>query len=610
MSVAKPVLEYVNAIKTKLEFRSALSTAGEMLRYQKKYIHFLIAIVLVSILRSYLFTQEPLYTAQIIDQISGAGYYDSLQNLLLKIVLSLIGWGVTNFLCVYLCGYTAQLTIRDMRTRYYDALQEKSFGFYDTVGVGDLISRATMDIQMVDMFLRTWLNVLCNAIFTIIATFTVMFSMNLSLSLVSLVTIPLVFYLQSTLFISTMPMFRKMQLIMGRLGSYIQQDIIGMKNVRIFRQEREMEEGFKQAEEIYVETAIEAGKIQSLYTPSAEAALQLGIAAIYVWGVHLILAPVPVLTIGNIILFTRFMMRQTMPLRDLSQMTGGLINSTAGYERVKEIIDAPVDVADHPGAREIKIATGEVEFRNVNFEYVKGRGVLKNINFVAKPGEKIALLGATGSGKTTLTYLIPRFYDVSSGTVLIDGVDIREYKLSSLRKQIGLVLQDVFLFVGTIRENIAFGKPKASMAEVVSAAKFAHIDEFIDSLPDRYESIIGERGITLSGGQKQRMTIARALLANPKILILDDSLSFVDARTERDIQQALEEAEKNRTTFIIAQRLSTIKNADRIMVLENGEIAEFGTHYELMARGSIYKRIYETQFLDKAPEEILREGWK
>jgi len=300
------------------------------------------------------------------------------------------------------------------------------------------------------------------------------------------------------------------------------------------------------------------------------------------------------------------MMRLTMPIRNLSQLFGSWINTSAALERIREIINAPVEVADESEAKEIPIEKGEVEFRDVNFEYVKDRPILKNINFKVREGEKIAILGATGSGKTTLIYLVPRFYDVTTGSISIDGTDVRHFKLSSLRGQIGLVLQDVFLFSGTLRDNIAFGKPDASMEEVISVAKLARIHDFIESLPEGYSSMVGERGVTLSGGQKQRITIARALIVNPKILILDDSLSFVDAKTEQEIQQAIEEAMKGRTTFIIAQRLSTIKNADRILVLSNGEIAELGTHNELMAKDGIYKRIYETQFLEKAPEEILR----
>jgi ABC-type multidrug transport system fused ATPase/permease subunit len=244
----------------------------------------------------------------------------------------------------------------------------------------------------------------------------------------------------------------------------------------------------------------------------------------------------------------------------------------------------------------------------VTFGYVKDRPVLANISFTVQPGEKIAILGATGSGKSSLIYLIPRFYDIQSGSIKIDGADIREFKLASLRQQIGVVLQDVFLFSGTIRENIAFGKPDASLDEVVQAAKSARIHDFIESLPSGYDTPVGERGITLSGGQKQRITIARALVSNPRILIMDDSLSFVDAKTEQEIQAAIEEATKTRTTLIIAQRFSTIKTAEKILVLENGSVAEFGTHEELIAKDGVYKRVYETQFVQKASPMLEEAG--
>jgi ATP-binding cassette subfamily B protein len=305
------------------------------------------------------------------------------------------------------------------------------------------------------------------------------------------------------------------------------------------------------------------------------------------------------LTIGGLTLFSRYMMRMTFPLRDLSMLSGMWINASAGIERIYEVMNIPVDVENKPNAKEMIIEKGEVEFEDVTFGYVKERPVLRNISFKVKSGEKIAILGSTGSGKTSLIYLIPRFYDINSGSIRIDNIDIRDFKLSSLRGQIGLVLQDVFIFTGTIKDNIAYGKPQASLDEIINVAKMARIHDFIDGLPDKYNTPVGERGATLSGGQKQRMTIARALLMNPKILIFDDSLSFVDARTEQEIQEAINEAVRGRACFIIAQRLSSIKNADRIMVLDNGEIAEFGTHDELMTKDGMYKRIYETQFLDQ-----------
>jgi len=608
MSVAKPTLEYVKEIQIQTDIPRSMRAFKRLLKCHRPYLHFFILIVALSALRSYLFALEPLYTSQIIDQVIVQGGHDLLLGLVLNIVLSVVAFGIVNFVITYVNGYASQLIIRDVRSDYYASLQNKSFKFYDSNAVGDLLSRATMDLQSVDMFLRTWVNVLTNAIFTVVTVFGVMYSINPTMSLISVIPMPFIFYFTTRLWTTTMPLFRKMMQILGRLGAYVQQNILGMKNVRIFGREREMEEGFEEVEKVFVDTAITAGRIQSKYMPSAQAILTLGITMVYVYGGNLIAAPSAVLTIGGLTLFARYMMRMSFPLRDLSMLSGMWINASAGIERVYELMDLPGDVENKPDSREIMIHRGEVEFRDVTFGYAKGRPVLKNVSFKANSGEKIAILGATGSGKTSLIYLIPRFYDVDSGSILIDGVDVRSFKPSSLRRQTGLVLQDVFIFSGTIKSNIEFGRPGASMDEVVSAAKLARIHDFIETLPQGYDTTVGERGVTLSGGQKQRLTIARALLANPKILILDDSLSFVDAKTEQEIQEAIDEAMKGRTCFIIAQRLSTIKNADKIMVLDNGEIAEFGTHSELMARGYIYKRIYETQFLEKAPEELLEAG--
>ena len=608
MSVAKPVLAYANSIKTQAELSRSVEAFKRLLKYQKKYVHFIIFIIILCILRSYLFTLEPLYTSQIIDEVIVAGHQELLFDLVMKIMVTVIIFGILNLVIGYVHGYFAQMVTRDVRSDYYSSLQSKSFNFFDSTAVGDLVSRATMDLQVVGDFLRTWVSVLANAVFTILIVFTIIYTISPTMSLISIVPMIPIFYLTTQLWMKTMPMFRKMMLILGRLGAYVQQNIIGMKVVRIFQREHEMEDGFKQVEQIFVDTAIGAGKIQSKYMPSGQAILTLGITMVYVYAGSLIASPATLFTIGDLTLFVRYMMRLSFPLRDLSMLSGTWINASAGLERVYEMIDAPVEVADKPDAQDVTIEKGEVEFRNVTFGYDKQKPVLKNLNFTVKSGEKIAILGATGSGKTSLIFDIPRFYDVNSGSILIDGVDVRRFKLSSLRKQMGIVLQDVFMFSGTIKENIAFGKPDASMDEITQAAEHAQIHDFIQSLPEGYETAIGERGITLSGGQRQRLTIARALLTNPRILILDDSLSFVDAKTEQQIQDAIKEAMKGRTCFIIAQRLSTIKDADKIMVLDNGEIAEFGTHNELMTKGKIYHRIYQTQFLEKAPEEILEVG--
>jgi ATP-binding cassette subfamily B protein len=605
MSVAKPILDYVKTIKTQAGLIGSAGTFRRILKYHRPYLLLFIGIFGLAVFAAYLFTLEPLFTAQIIDLVITQGKQDLLPGLVSNIVLAVIGFGIVNFVVSYGQGYLAQMVTRDLRSDYYSSLQLKSFRFYDASAVGDLVSRATMDMQAVEAFVRTWLGMLTNALFVVAIAFVIMYSVNPTMSLIAIAPLPLVFYLTAQLWVKTMPLFRKMMLILGRLGAYVQQNIVGMKIVRIFRREDELDEGFKEIEKVFVDTAITAGKIQSKYMPTGPAIVTLGIVGVYIYGGNLIAAPAAMLTIGGLTLFSRYLMRLSFPLRDLSMLSGTWINASAGLERIYQIIDLPVDVKDSSDASDITIEKGQIEFRKVTFGYVKDRPVLTNITFKVNPGEKIAILGATGSGKTSLVYLIPRFYDASSGRILIDGKDIKNFKISSLRQQVGLVLQDVFIFTGTIKDNVAFSRPDASMGEIMDAAKHARIHDFIMSLPEGYNTIVGERGVTLSGGQRQRITIARALLVKPKILILDDALSFVDAKTEKEIQEALEEAMKGKTSFIIAQRLSTIKNADKIMILDNGEIAEFGTHKELMTRSQVYRRIYETQFIQSAPEKLL-----
>ncbi len=611
MSIAKPLLDYAKSLKPQKGFTQSFSAFKRLLQYHRRYPWHVAAIVVLAVVRSILFSLEPLYTSNIIIYVIGPPTNTSLlMGYLLVIVLAGIGYAITNFILTYVHGVMSQYIVRDVRSEYYRSLQTKSFSFYDSVGVGDLTSRATVDLQLVDMFLRTWLGTVLNAVFTTIVIIAIILPISPTMTLISLATMPLIFYFTTRLWIDTMPLFRNMQLIMGRLTSYIQQNIIGMKTVRIFRREKDVVDGFKQVEDVYVNTAITAGKIQSIYMPLGPALLTLGAALVYVYAGITLGVPYSALAveqIGYLILFVRYMMRLTFPIRDASQTLGTWIAAYAGLERVQEMIDAPRSVEDMPNARDVRIEKGKLELENVTFGYVKDRPVLNKVTFTVQPGEKIAILGATGSGKSSLIYLIPRFYDIQAGSIKIDGTDIREFKLASLRRQIGVVLQDVFLFSGTMRENIAFGKPDASMDEIVQAAKSARIHDFIESLPSGYDTPVGERGVTLSGGQKQRITIARALVGNPRMLIMDDSLSFVDAKTEQEIQSAIEEATRARTTLIIAQRFSTIKTAKKILVLENGSVGEFGTHEELMAKDGLYKKVYETQFVQKA-SPILGEA--
>ena len=603
MSVAKPVLDWIAKMKVKRDVLGSGKEFRTFMKYNRPYIKHYVIMTVISGVRAALFALEPLYLALIIDKVIIGGQQALLPGLVLDTILAVMGVGLLTFVESFMNSYVAEWQTRDIRSDYFKSLEEKSFEFFDSNAVGDLISRATMDLQAVNNFAGNWPTSITDAVFVIGACLLIMVPISPLLTLITIAPMPLIMYLQYMQFVQVRPLFRKMMLILGKLGAYIQQNIIGMKNVRIFRRETEMEDGFKQVESKYVETAIAAGRVQAFYTPSPQTILQIGMTFVYLYGTSLLIGPNSILLIGNLILFATYMQRIVPQLNSFASMIGSWVNASASLERIDEMEDAPVQVRDWPDAKDLAIERGQVEFNNVNFGYTSDTNVLTDVSFTAKAGEKIAILGSTGSGKTSLVNLIPRFYDVKSGSIEIDGVDIKEYTLASLQKQIGLVLQDVLLFTGTIYSNISLGKADATMEEVVNAAKLARIHDFVDSLPDKYDSYVGERGVTLSGGQKQRITIARAILTNPKILILDDSLSFVDAKTEQEIQQALEDATKGRTTFIIAQRLSTIKNADKILVLEKGRVAEFGTHNELMANGGTYKRVYETQFLEKTPTD-------
>ena len=409
MSVAKPVLDWIDAMKPRTEIRGSEKEFLMLLRYHVPYLHYAVLTVLCSAARAALFAFEPLYLAQIIDQVIIGGQIGLLPGLVLSTVLAVLGVGVFTFFETFTNGYIAELIIRDIRSDYYRSLEEKSFGFFDSNSVGDLISRATMDLQAVNNFCSNWLMHIFDSIFVVAACLIIMYPLNPILTLIALAPMPFIAYLQIRQFTQVRPLFRKMMLILGKLGAYVQQNIIGMKNVRIFEMEEGMKKGFEQVEMKYVSTAISAGKIQALYMPSPQAVLQVGVALVYVYGTSLLLSPSPVLIVGNMILFATYMQRIVPQLNQLANIVGAWINSSASLERINEVRNAPVDVVDGPEAKRKQIERGEVEFQGVSFGYSKDIDVLNDISFKAEAGEKIAILGATGSGKTSLIYLIPRY---------------------------------------------------------------------------------------------------------------------------------------------------------------------------------------------------------
>ncbi|MCK4952590.1 ABC transporter ATP-binding protein [Candidatus Bathyarchaeota archaeon] len=580
-----------------------------LMRYVAKYWHLFIVSFVLIIINSYLAFIPQLVMRDIFNALTPPFDSTSVLGMLpvacLTIIVASVLSGVFVFCRDYAMRYVSQRALYDLRKSTFDALLSKSFSFYDQSQTGDIISRTTSDIEQVSRMLSMWIPRIAGTISTIIVAGGILFSINYQMTIILLLQVPFVFLITNRYRKLSRPIFRKQRKIFGEITTFLQQNIVGTRVVRIFTQENYEKGRFNDKNTRYLNQMLASAKLRGFY-PTLNTLIMSVITAVLWWfGGGLVIDTFGTLMEfkwGDLVLFIQSMSRLTRPISFLSMSIRIYSQAMAASTRVFEVLDAEVDVKDKSDAFNLPSIKGEVKFEQVFFEYIEGKPVLKNINLTAEPGMTIAILGATGSGKSTFINLIPRFYDATSGRLLIDGYDIRDVTVKSVRKQIGIALQEVFLFARTIKENIAFGNPDVSMEEIIEAAKAAQAHDFIMSFPNGYETIVGERGVTLSGGQKQRITIARAILMDPKILILDDTTSFVDTETEHHIQKALETLLKNRTTFVITQRVSTIKNADKIIVLENGEIIESGSHEELIVKNGIYTKIYSTQF---APQEEL-----
>ena len=515
--------------------------------------------------------------------------------------------GVFAYGQTYLGEYISQRVAYDIRNLFYDRVQRLSFAFHDTAQTGQLMSRATQDVEAVRFFISMGGLRILYVFVTFFGICALLFVMNWRLALISIASMPLIGYLAVVVGTSLRPIWTSIQEGIALLGTILQENLSGVKVVRAFTQEKYESQKFEQQATVLYDDNIRASKIRAFNMPLMSFIL-VAVSGVIVWfGGKEILAGR--LTGGELIQFYLYLAMMAMPIRMMGMMVNMVSRGVSAGTRIFEVLDAESAVQEKPGAIELDGVQGLVRFEGVSFSYdstdhyeIMGP-VLNNINLEARPGEMVALLGMTGSGKTTLINLIPRFYDVTSGSITIDSTDIRDVTLNSLRRNIGIVQQDVFLFTATIADNIAYGAVDASMDNIIAASKAAQLHDFIDSLPDGYDTWVGERGLTLSGGQRQRLAIARTLLIDPRILIFDDSTSSVDTETEFLIQKALRELMKGRTTFVIAQRLQTVRDADQILVLDKGTIAERGNHAELLEHGDIYRHIYEIQLRDQ--EEAL-----
>ena len=507
--------------------------------------------------------------------------------------------GVFNFLQAYWSEVTSQGVAYDLRNAIFEKLQKLSFSYHDRAQTGKLMTRMTSDVEMVRHFVGRGVVLLGSATLMLLGTLGIMFWMNWKLALILFGMIPLIFALFAIFVRRIIPVSRAVQRKLGTLNSILQENLAGMRVVKAFAREPYEIDRYLQQNKSLLDENLQLVRLFSTAFPLIFLIANLGmVAVVWVGGLEVIQAR---LTLGELVAFTGYIGFMLMPIFQMGMIGTLLSRAEASAERIFEVIDARSEVEEKPDAIPLPALNGRVEFNDVSFRYCGGQeDILHAVSFVAKPGETIAILGQTGAGKSTIINLIPRFYDVTEGQVLIDGHDVRDVTLDSLRRQVGIVLQETTLFSGTIRENIAYGRPDAQMDEIITAAQAAQAHDFIAALPDGYETPVGERGVGLSGGQKQRIAIARALLVDPRILILDDSTSSVDAETEYNIQQALEQLMEDRTSFVIAQRISTVRNADVILLLDDGQLVAKGQHDELLKTSELYVDILDTQFDEDA----------
>nr|WP_253197385.1 ABC transporter ATP-binding protein [Clostridium algidicarnis] len=517
----------------------------------------------------------------------------------LKIIaIVLISTYIMDSLITLLQGFImagiSQRIVFGLREALFEKLQGLPLMFFDTHTHGEIMSRLSNDIENVSTTISQSTIQLMSSFINIIGAFTMMIILSPLLTVASMVTLPLVLFMTNSIAKRTKVLFKEQQVVLGKLNGHIEESISGIHVVKAFNREDKIIEEFDDLNSNLCEVGIKAQVWSGYIMPLMNVINNIGFAAVAAIGG--VLAVKDLITVGIIASFISYSRQFARPLNDLASIFNTFQSAVAGAERVFETLDEKEEPRDIKNAQVLSNVRGDVEFQNVTFGYNEDSYVLKDISFNVKRGENIALVGPTGAGKTTIVNLLTGFYNVSKGDILIDGKSIKKYTKDSLRKAFGIVLQDSYLFSDTIKENIRYGNLNATDEEIESAAKLANADAFISKLPKGYNTIISEGGVSLSQGEKQLVSIARAILSNPSILVLDEATSSVDTRTELKIQEALLGVMKGRTSFIIAHRLSTIKDADKIMVIDNGSIMEMGTHEELIKRKEYYYKLYDSQF--------------
>ena len=575
-----------------------MRSINQVLQYLKKYkFYVLISFIFgtISVVSANFF---PYIQKEIIDDCFVNGNFNRVSYwcIIFAVVIILRCGGY--YIQVYGAQLAAQYTIYDLRNKLFDHIQRLSFTYHDETEAGQLISRSTADTEAIRLFLWQMIVQIIQFIFMILCSVFFCLSISWKLSIALFILLPIEGFVAWKYSHKIRPMFFKVQDQIGNMTTFLNQNLLGIKVIKAFVREDDQINQFHKHAITLFNRYIDTSKIAAFYSPFIGSLFLIGQIIIFLYGGYL--AVNDELTAGGVVAFIGYFTFLLGPINNISMYVALIQNAAASGDRVFEILRRrPERIKD--GHIKMDNVQGYVKFEDVSFTYADGFEALKHITLSAAPGQMIGIIGATGSGKTTLVNLISRFYDVSQGKITIDGIDIRDYTIDTLRRHVGIVAQESFLFGDTIKANISYPR-NASMEEIIEAAKAANIHDYIMSLPDGYDTLIGERGVDLSGGQKQRMSIARALLLNPDILILDDSTSALDTQTESLIQAAINNVANQRTTFMIAQRVSAIVNADKIIVLDEGRIVESGTHKELMELNGFYKKIFDSQLLAKKGE--------
>ena len=547
-----------------------------------------------------------LATPQLIRVAIDEGIAPRRLQVILLAVGGLVGAAILRGLFQFLQGYLAERASQgvayDLRNVLFEKIERLGFAYYDRVETGQLVTRLTSDVEQIRSFAGSGVVQLAAAVVMLVGTTTLLFLTDWQLALLSLTVVPVIMLLLLRFVRRIGPLFRGVQQTLGRLNSVLQEDLAGIKVIRTFVREDYERERYRAVNDELLERNLETVRVFAGNFPFVFLLANLGTLIIVLFGGLQVIGGR--LSVGELVAFNTYLGFLLFPIFTIGFLAAGISRAGASSQRVFEVLDAPLEVEDAPDAVPLPPVACRVEFDGVGFRYPGSeRAVLSDVSFVAQPGQTVAILGTTGSGKSTLVNLIPRFYDATEGAVRLDGHDVRDVTLTSLRAQIGTVLQTSLLFSGPVRDNVAYGRPDATQEEIEAAAKAARADEFIRELPEGYDTIIGERGVGLSGGQRQRIAIARALLVDPRLLILDDSTSAVDVETEAAIQESLDRMMRDghRTVFVIAQRISTVRDADLILVLDEGTIAASGTHEELLRDSELYNEILGSQILDAEP---------